>query len=309
MKYVDPVYVRASEPLEFWTITIFLTMGALFFLYWFARNLRNARLIEDTPTSKIRSAAQGFVELEGIAKPLPPGEPLLSPLSQTPCHWYRFNIKRKVRSGKNTTWRTIQSGTSPHPILLDDNTGECLIKPAKASIHTHVSNSWYGTSRHPSPLSISRKESLIQFGNYRYSESLVPLNAPLYAMGDFRTLRSTDQFTKEKAVANIIKEWKSDYDAMVQRFDRNGDGTLDEKEWKLVRLAANLEAEDLQNKLMAEADVHTMEKPKGNYPFLISTEDQLVFTKRLKWHYRISAIALLVFMYGSGWMMIQRFSI
>ena len=36
------------------------------------RWVRKARTIEDMPTSRIRSAAQGYVELAGRALPLPP---------------------------------------------------------------------------------------------------------------------------------------------------------------------------------------------------------------------------------------------
>lgn len=42
------------------SIVIALTLFSLMFYY-----LKRARLIEDTPTSRIRSAAQGYVELIG----------------------------------------------------------------------------------------------------------------------------------------------------------------------------------------------------------------------------------------------------
>lgn len=308
MSIVDPVYVQRAPAEEFWTITVILALGTLVCLLWFARKLKHARLIEDTPTSKIRSAAQGFVELEGIARPLDPENPILSPLSQTPCHWFEFKIMRKVTNGKKTSWRVVQSGRSPAPIILDDNTGQCLLKPGSANLHTTTSNTWYGTSRHPSQLSIERKDSLIQFGNYRYSESLIPMNSPLYALGYFKTVRANDDFQKEKAIAEIIREWKTDQEALVERFDRNGDGTVDEQEWKLVRLAANLEAEDLEHKLNIQADIHTMEKPKNKAPYLISTEDQSTFTNTLKWHYRIAMVASIAMLYSTSWMLIQRFA-
>jgi hypothetical protein len=68
---------------ELWITLAFVTIGALVCLRisWMA--LRKARSIEDTPTSKISSAAQGYVELIGSAKA---DQALLSaPLTNTPC--------------------------------------------------------------------------------------------------------------------------------------------------------------------------------------------------------------------------------
>ena len=46
--------------------------------------MRRARLMEDTPTSKIRSAAQGYVELSGRVR-MPEGVSIRCPLSDTGC--------------------------------------------------------------------------------------------------------------------------------------------------------------------------------------------------------------------------------
>lgn len=305
--FIDPQIIESAEAPAFWGLTAFIVIAGLAALYAFANYLKQVRLIEDTPTSKIRSAAQGFVELEGITKHLNPDSPMFSPLSDTPCVWYEFKIEKKIRTGKDsTTWRTIQSGRSSHPITLDDTTGVCLLKPAKAKIHSHQDNTWYGTSRHPSKLSVDRKDSLLQFGNYRYSEEFISAESPIYALGHFKTTRASDNFTREKAISDIIREWKQDYASMLQRFDRNGDGTLDEKEWKLVRLAASLEAENLEAHLAEQADVHVMEKPSSKLPYLISTSDQKEFTQKLKWYYRIALVLALAALYVGSWIIYIR---
>ena len=53
--------------------------------------LARARLMEDTPLSLIRSAAQGYVELQGTARTLP-GPPIVAPLSGGRCCWWRYRI-------------------------------------------------------------------------------------------------------------------------------------------------------------------------------------------------------------------------
>ena len=54
-------------PGGFWSLLSVLSALALLALYFAFRNLHRARLIEDTPTSRIRSAHQGYVELIGEA--------------------------------------------------------------------------------------------------------------------------------------------------------------------------------------------------------------------------------------------------
>ena len=53
---------------HFWQLA--LAVAAPLCFYFGFRNWRLARLIDDTPRSRIRSAAQGYVELAGAARPL-----------------------------------------------------------------------------------------------------------------------------------------------------------------------------------------------------------------------------------------------
>ena len=99
------------------------TLAALACLYFMLTRLQRARWIEDTPTSRVRSAAQGLVELNGM---LDAGghEPLLSPLGKKPCLWYRFRVEEhRGRSDRDNQWRTVEQGVSGRPFLLRDPTG------------------------------------------------------------------------------------------------------------------------------------------------------------------------------------------
>jgi hypothetical protein len=82
-------------------------------------------MIEDTPTSRVRSAAQGYVEIAGRCRPLD-GARNLAPLTQRPCVWWHFRIQKRTSSGppgkRRTSWRTVNSGRSEQPFLLDDGT-------------------------------------------------------------------------------------------------------------------------------------------------------------------------------------------
>src|SRR5690606_9806630 len=91
--------VQLNPPMQALPLVLLAAASAAA-LFFMVRNLRTARTIEDTPTSKIRSAAQGYVELSGTASST--GETIAAPLSGTPCLWYRYTIERYERSGKQT---------------------------------------------------------------------------------------------------------------------------------------------------------------------------------------------------------------
>ena len=69
---------------------------------------RRARAVDDTPTSKVASAAQGYCELIGAGKPLA-GAPLMSPHSHVPCLWFRYTVERKDSDNK---WVQQEKGES-----------------------------------------------------------------------------------------------------------------------------------------------------------------------------------------------------
>ncbi|MEJ2141596.1 MAG: hypothetical protein P8Y24_04455 [Gammaproteobacteria bacterium] len=83
--------IISADPVEFlvWSIigaVIVFTSGFGIF-----RNVQRARIIEDTPTSKIRSAAQGYVEIIGRGQYFNKS-PVIAPLTLTECIWYSFEI-------------------------------------------------------------------------------------------------------------------------------------------------------------------------------------------------------------------------
>ena len=75
--------------------------GACFGVYLFYRGfglLKRKRLIEDTPTSKIRSASLGLVEVSGLAAG---PRTMLAPITGRACYYYH-----------TTAWKLRQTGSS-----------------------------------------------------------------------------------------------------------------------------------------------------------------------------------------------------
>ena len=124
---------------------ILSAMMAISLIAWISA-LYRMRTIRDTPTSKIVSAAQGYVELTGQGKAYS-DVPLLSKNLLLPCLWYRYIIEYK---DSNNKWKTIENGESEDLFILDDGSGRCVIDPSGAEILVRSVDG----DPHPSPLSL-----------------------------------------------------------------------------------------------------------------------------------------------------------
>ena len=162
MHFVIIAVAFQADSAKAWPYAL-LAMSAVSFFAWVA-NYRRYRDIQDLPTSKVASAAQGYVELFGRTALLP-GEPIRSRLSRSPCCWYSYEIQEK---GSDNKWNTADSGSSVEQFLLVDETGQCVISPEGAEVVTHDQKSWEELDR-------------------RYNEWLLLPKSVVYAIGEFST--------------------------------------------------------------------------------------------------------------------------
>jgi len=104
--------------------------GGLYFFVSGFRLLARKRLLLTTPTSKIRSAAMGLVEVNGMAA----GPYTMSaPISGKPCFLYYTTVWQQ-REGKNVEWDKIADETLHLPFFIDDSTGQLLVEPLGADL-------------------------------------------------------------------------------------------------------------------------------------------------------------------------------
>lgn len=299
-----------ATPQDFWFWCGFLTIAATLSGYGIFHFIRRARLIEDTPTAKIRSAAQGYLELIGRGKYLG-DKPLLAPLTGTPCTWYSYKIEREVHSGKQTRWDTVESAISSLPFLLLDDTGHCIINPAGAEVIPAVNHVWYGNTRRPVSGPASRGSFLrLGSGGYRYTEKRLHADEFLYALGDFVTLGEQQRDRHlDREISQTLKAWKQTPDVLLAHFDTDKNGEIDLQEWERVRAAA-------RNKVMHDhlrdattPAVHTLGKPRDGRPFILSVESQRHMSRK----FRIKAAAsLVVFVLTgplAGWLALLRLAV
>ncbi len=252
-----------------------LGLGALGMVQFF-RLQRRRRVMEDTPTARIRSAAQGYVELIGTA--LAPDAPLFSPISRTPCCWYRFKIEKRKGDGEGN-WKTEQQGVSTTQFWLDDGTGRCIVDPEGAEVHARHSRTWQGASAQPIPGTL--EVMMVGDNDHRYTEHLILPGEHLYALGWFTSL-SPLQVALHDEVRERIAAWKAD-PAKRRAFDTNGDGTLDMAEFEQLRQKAAAQVEAERRERAAQPQTHVLQKPQGRRVFLLTTEPHTQFSRRLRW--------------------------
>lgn len=278
--------VRGLSPEGFWFILALLTLasGAAFYFIW--RSLHRARIIEDTPTARVRSAHQGYLELEGEGRLLD-GTPIVAPLTGTHCLWYRYKIEHREsrsdsRGNSRATWSTLQSGVSDGLFALDDGTGRCIVDPDGAEVVSVDGDVWYGHDEFPRQGPPASKSWFrLGSGDYRYTEErLMP--GPVYALGWFGTVRNAPGDVNAE-VALLLRDWKGDQPGLLARFDRNGDGRVDAGEWDAAREAALQEVIRLRSHRPHAPDSNLLSRaPSDRHPFLISAVPQQVLTARFR---------------------------
>ena len=283
---------------HYWAFTGFAAVASGTGFWGGFRGLRHARLIEDVPTAKVRSAHQGYVELIGNAVAMQ-GEPIIAPLSGVPCCWYSYKVER--RSGKS--WSVVEKSDSEGLFLIRDDTGDCIIDPEDAKVTTSHRDSWYDSRQPPPgrgpavvayrPPGLLRRLNLLSglnievsntfIGDRRYTEALILSGDPLYVVGHFKSLDDIDhQHHRNELTRELLREWKQDPNKMAG-LDKNGDGKIDMDEWVEAQKQAKHQAGKEYMELMENAHLHTLSKPLvGGQPFLIANLPQFDLVRRYR---------------------------
>jgi len=286
-------------------VTVFGVLTCYFFyLIW--RNFHRARVIEDTPTALVRSAPQGYIELEGAGKALSE-QLIMAPLTKTSCVWYRFKIEKEKHSSRSgSNWSDVESGNSETPFLFYDATGECLVDPRKAEVTPGVKKVWYGSTKWPGVYEEKGFFGELVGTRYRYTEERID-GRELYILGWFDTVRSTDT-TVSAEVSALLKRWKQDQAVLLQRFDKDDSGSIDDGEWQAARQQAQREVITDRAARSAEAGTNVIRASHHDrYPFLISAKPQFLLASRYRRHALYTLLASLA---GTGflaWLLVVRF--
>jgi len=233
--------------------------------------------LENIPTANIRSAAQGYIELKGRAKPLL-NISYTTPFVHKPCVYFEYEyFKGGVTEGDRFIERSMNS------FLIDDRTGTCRIDPPHINVITRKSK---------------RTRTKLANGMTIVAVRWIEINEKIYVYGDFTTLHVNYHQQASDLFKTKLKLLKSDHE-LLKKFDLNNDGTIDAKEWTVARAHIKEEVNNYiiekQKQHKEQAQEHVIKKPNNtSLPFLLSCYEELAIIKR----YRLYAfLGLVLFFY------------
>lgn len=280
---------------DYLVLTGVLLAVLVFLLYYSFIAFKRFRFVDATATSKIRSAAQGHVELKGLGEFMQ-NDTILSPFSGSRCVWYHCSIDRKTHSGKRTTWTNISDEFSSHLFRLVDDTGECFIDPDHAHVIPASDLTWYGHSKEGRSQPPKKNHLVsLSLGKYRFRERLIRPATPLYVLGWFRTLYNepSDEFISRQ-VEDLIKHWKLQPQRYLRAYDFDRNGLIQKGEWKAIRSEARKQV--LANINSQKNEHHVVSRPQEKrQPYILSAlgEEQLVARKKLKAYASVALVIVL----------------
>lgn len=282
---------------SFLALAIFFGAATAYAVYWLFVSLRRDRFAADTPIAHIRSAAQGYVHLEGEAGP-PPEGPIAAPLSGVPCVWWDYEIAYHTPVGNNRKdWQVTERATSVEPFSLHDTDGECLVGPVGAEVTPTSHETWYGATARPGFLPDSGARGWSPDRDYRYTERLICPGAHLTVMGELRSHSMVAAIERE--VGKIVVGWKQDQAGLLARFDRDHDGQLSAQEWEAARAAARQQVESSLTSKDARESV--VGQTTHGEPFLIAPLDGKHLVSREKHRAAFALAASVVLALLTAW--------
>lgn len=259
---IEAIY---SHP-RFWqsVMGVLLTLGGAGLFCYALLLLYYKRMVENTPTSNVRSLSMGMTELAGRARPY---YDLRTAHSLTPCIFYEcryYNYRPTRDTSKWRLTRTISSGKLA--FYLEDETGRVLVNPGGAYYSiTRTSQTIHG--RFIPSLAIQLEDP-----NIRVTEDLIPLGAKIYVLGSAHLQRRGRKHGER--LVERLRALKADA-ARMARYDQNGDGRIDDTEWEAARadVEQQVYAESLASK-KGEQETVVVEKPRfGLLPFIVADSE------------------------------------
>lgn len=183
--WIVAVSSRDQGRLIAWSV-VGAAAGVFLFLRGF-RMLQLKRLIQNTPTSKVRSASMGLVELTGM--PVGPNT-IPAGITGDQCFYYRATAWERVQSGNNSEWKRVADESLFVPFFLKDDTGLMLINAQSADMDVHrnfkdeFGSSFFSSGNLPMG---SVQDFILRYGlegkHVRLEEYCIQPEYPLFILG------------------------------------------------------------------------------------------------------------------------------
>ncbi len=209
---------------NFFPWPVFLVMGLVligagaWLIIYGIRKYLVWQAVKNLPTSKVRSAAIGLVELSGSARY---DKPLISPISKKGCAYWKVSVGRVGDKGNNLEFYKDESAA---PFYVEDDTGRMLIDPKGAEVnigyeaHFRYSCRGYMTSHKSNRLKIE-----FRVGAYPRYASLYEFKRMIglaFCKDDIEAM--TDAIERKGAKRFVVRG----ANGVEYAIEKNDDGTL-----------------------------------------------------------------------------------
>lgn len=247
-------YLLHLNPAEksIWLLLLGLALTASLFAALF--NYWRLLKITEAPISTIASAAQGYIELHGMASVQ---MPLKTPYHGIPCVWYRAWVYANRSDGSLSKQpidsRLLEYVESDVLFQLRDETGACMVDPKGAEVI------------------FAERRTLLK-NEHRYVEEYLPASRRVYVLGQLDTRHAhVDKTAINKEVREMLAELKQSPHKLLNRYDHNRNGQIDIDEWEAARQDAIRHAH-AKHAMKAHTGSFTLSKPVDAHLFLISAK-------------------------------------
>ena len=271
---------------------IFLFILFPFFIYGFIKYLKFTNIIADLPTSKIRSASMGMVELKGTAKRK---YNLLSPCANLPCIYYRVKKYKRANNTEQSGWKWYETKVSGNvPFFLEDDYGRVCVYPEGAEVlplkkETYTNSGGFYAGGISNMVPVGQK----------WEEEIILDNSPVYVLGWAEYPLQSDKSEIKKIRLEILRKIKKD-EKLLSFYDADKNGRIDPHEWEKAVSDADKKA---YKKYLSGAETNkesfiVLEPPYKGFPMIIAPtklEDKILkkFTIYM-WFNLISAVGVFV---------------
>lgn len=263
------------------------------------KNFKLKKLIEDLPTSNIRSLPMGLVEIIGRAVKT---VEMCTPFSNTPCVFFQYVIERLRKTRRGSYWDAIKRYSSPIPFEVSDDTGSILINPSEAEVEVESMNRYSNDSFNSLPANAVKFMDMngINYTGFfgskhtlRLTEYFIRPGGQVYVIGTARhagdLLEKSPEYSssidrKRYMLAETLKNLKSS-PILLKKYDSNKDGKIDSVEWDKARddVARWVDYKMTDDSLKRMKDIK-LEIGKGkHHPLLICDRDEWEICSKLTW--------------------------
>ena len=113
-------------------VVISISLFALiaYLIYYYSPKTIILRRLKNLPNQRVGSLkTKTYSKIEG--KALNSDEPLIAPLSKRKCVFYKMKIQKKVKSGKNSHWKTIVNEEVIQDFFIEQTGERVVVLPTK----------------------------------------------------------------------------------------------------------------------------------------------------------------------------------